>query len=328
MTTSPHAPADLTIRVTAADRRRELEADVRAGLTSTPRELPAKWLYDERGGELFGRITQLEEYYLTRAEAQILDAVAAQLPACAPARTIVELGAGDSPKTRAMVAGCVARGTIERFVAFDIDAESLRRSTAELARAFPTVRIEGAVADMMRDLDLVPDEPDVLVALLGSTIGNFLPHQRHAFYGELGERLRTGSWLLLGYDLVKDPATIVAAYDDPPGVTASFTGNVLRMLDRELDADFDETAFRHDASWDADGEFVRVGLRAERDQRVRIAALDLEVSFAAGELLHLEVCCKFRREGVTAELDAAGFAVTQWWTDDQQRFALCLAQRR
>jgi L-histidine N-alpha-methyltransferase len=284
-------------------------------------------LYDERGGELFGRITQLPEYYLTRAEASILERVTAELARAAPARTIVELGAGDSPKTLQLVDACVASGVLEEFASFDIDPGSMGRGLDAVRARWPQLRTRGMVADMMRDLDLLPDSDAVLVALLGSTIGNFLPEQRVDFYRTVADRLAVGSWLLVGYDLVKEPEVVRAAYDDASGVTASFTGNVLRMLNRELDADFDETAFQHEARWMADSELVRVGLRSTRDQQVRIGAIDLDVAFAADELLHLEVCCKFRRGPVTAELEGCGLRVDRWWTDPQDRFALGLARR-
>jgi L-histidine N-alpha-methyltransferase len=320
------APA-IEVHVTDDDRRHALERDVRAGLLEHPRSLPAKWLYDERGGVLFGQITQLPEYYPTRAEARILREVEADLPLLAPARTIVELGAGDSPKTLQLVSACAQRGSLERFVAFDIDEESLRRCTTRVASTVPDIDVSGVLADMVHDLHLLPDGEQVLVALLGSTIGNFLPAQRHAFYRDVAARLRAGSWMLVGYDLVKDPAVIEAAYNDSAGVTSQFTHNILTMLNRELDGDFDEAAFAHEARWMPDEELVRVGLRALAPQHVRLEAIDVDVDLAEGELLHLEVCCKFRRDVVAAELAEAGFAVDGWWTDADEAFALCLARR-
>ncbi len=324
---TPIGDPAITLRITDADRRRLLEQDVRRGLTDAHKSLPAKWLYDARGGELFGQITQLPEYYPTRTEAALLAAIGPQLAAAAPAHAIVELGAGDSPKTRQLVDACAAGGTLERFVSFDVDEESLRRSTRELAARHPGVRVEGMLADMTSDLDLLPGGEGVLVALLGSTIGNFLHDQRVGFYRDVAERLQPGSWLLVGYDLVKDPAVLEAAYDDSAGVTAAFTRNVLVMLNRELDGNFDVDGFAHDARWLADEQLVRVGLRARGKQRARLDALDLDVSFADGELLHLEVCCKFLRNGVEGELAESGFAIDGWWTDPSELFALCLARR-
>ena len=317
----------IDVRVTDAGRREALERDVRAGLVDTPKQLPAKWLYDERGGELFGQITQLPEYYLTRTEASILDRITTELPSVAPARTIVELGAGDSPKTLQLVAACAEHGSLEEFASFDIDVESLRRGLRTVADRFGQLRVHGMHADMMRDLDLLPSTERTLVALLGSTIGNFLPHQRTEFYERVAAELVPGSWMLVGYDLVKDPAELEAAYDDPAGVTAAFTGNVLRMLNRELDANFDESAFVHEARWMPDAEHVRVGLRSQLDQLVRVRRLELDAHFSAGELLHLEVCTKFRRERVEAELADCGFVLDRWRTDPDERFALALARR-
>lgn len=318
--------ASIVVRVDQKKRTQALLHDVREGINSVPKQLPAKWLYDQRGGELFGRITQLPEYYLTRTESTILTSVTKELASIAPAATIVELGAGDSPKTAQLVAAGVEHGSLSRFMGFDIDPQSLQRGLEAISSNWPELLVDGAVADMVRDLDLIPSGQSVLVALLGSTIGNFLPDQRMQFYRAVKTQIQKGSWLLVGYDLVKDPVQIQAAYDDSEGVTAAFTGNVLRMMNRELLANFDERAFRHEAHWVGEGEYVRVGLRADSQQQVHVEALDLDVTFAPEELLHLEVCCKFRKETVEAELRAAGFELDAWWTDEQDWFALALAR--
>ena len=165
------------------------------------------------------------------------------------------------------------------------------------------------------------------MAFLGGTIGNLFPHERATFLGEVREVLAPGEWLLLGTDLVKDPEVLVRAYDDRQGVTAEFNRNVLTVLNRELGADFPVEDFDHRAVWDAKHEWVEMRLRADAAHHAsRVEDLDLRVSFEQGEEIRTEISAKFRREGVEAELAAAGFALAQWWTDDQRRFALSLAR--
>jgi L-histidine N-alpha-methyltransferase len=191
---------------------------------------------------------------------------------------------------------------------------------------YPALDVHGIVGDFTRHLHHLPSGGTRLVAFLGGTIGNLLPGERAGFLAALRTALEPGDWLLLGTDLVKDPGVLVAAYDDASGVTAEFNRNVLRVLNRELGADFDPGAFAHVALWDAQHEWIEMRLRAERAMRVRLPALDLTVDFAAGEEVRTEISAKFRRAGVDRELTAAGFAPRRWWTDPAGRFAQSLAQ--
>lgn len=316
-----------SVDVLLHDEQREesLRADARAGLTSTPKSLPPKWLYDARGSELFERITRLPEYYLTRAERSILDLRAAEIAARTRAETLVELGSGSSRKTRLLLEALAAGGTLRRFVAFDVSERALRESTAQLAREYPEVEIHGVVGDFERHLGALPEWPRRLVAFLGSSIGNFPPEQRARFLRAIRGLLADDEFLLVGLDLVKEPARLEAAYNDRSGVTASFATNVLAVLNRELGADFDLDAFEHVARWDADAEWMRMTLRARRPQRVAVAALGLEVAFAEGEELQMEISAKFRRDHFAGDLARAGLAEAGWWTDAGADFALCLA---
>jgi L-histidine N-alpha-methyltransferase len=304
-----------------------LREDVRTGLTARPKWLPPKWFYDARGSELFEQITALPEYYPTRAETEALRGAASEIAQLTKAHTVVELGAGSSEKTRLLLDALQACGSLRVFVPQDVSAAALRDTAAAIARDYPDLLVHGVVSDFTRDLARLPGESPRMVAFLGSTIGNFLPPERATFLRSVAGVMDAGEWLLLGTDLVKDPDVLVAAYDDAQGVTAEFNRNVLRVINRELQADFDVDAFEHVARWDAEREWIEMRLRARRAMRVHIAALPLQVEFEPGEQMRTEVSAKFREEGVRTELSAAGFDVQSRWTDAQQRFAVFLAQR-
>lgn len=302
-----------------------LRADVLRGLTATPKTLPPKWFYDERGSELFDEITRLPEYYPTRAERSILVEHAADVAAACGADTLVELGSGTSEKTRLLLTALREAGGLARFVPFDVDPSVLRAAGAAVAREYPGVAVHAVVGDFERHLPLLPGGGRRLVAFLGSTIGNFEPAPRAEFLRSLASTLTPGDSFLLGTDLVKDPARLVAAYDDSAGVTAAFDRNVLAVVNRELKADFDLDAFDHVARWDAGAEWVEMRLRSRRPQTVSIAALDLTVDFTEGEQMRTEVSAKFRRDRVEDELAAAGLRMTEWWTDADADFGLSLS---
>lgn len=304
---------------------RTLRADVFAGLLATPKTLPPKWFYDARGSELFERITELPEYYPTRTERRILTDTAGEIASLTGARSLVELGSGSSEKTRLLLDALGHTG-LRQFVPVDVSATALRDSAEAIARDYPGLDVHGVVGDFTEHLDLVPGERPRLVAFLGGTIGNLVPSERAKFLSSVRSVLFEGEWLLLGTDLVKDPDVLVRAYDDSAGVTAEFNRNVLNVLNRELDADFDVPAFEHVALWDADAEWIEMRLRATRAMRVRLAALDLDIRFAQGEELRTEVSAKFTRAGVTRELSDAGFELARWCTDPAGRFAVSLAR--
>ncbi|MFI6034842.1 L-histidine N(alpha)-methyltransferase [Streptomyces sp. NPDC051315] len=299
-----------------------LRADVRHGLTATPKTLPPKWFYDAHGSELFDRITELPEYYPTRAEREILVDRSAEIAAAAGARTLVELGSGSSEKTRHLIAALTGLRT---YVPVDVSESALTRAGHALVSERPGLGVHALIADFTAPLTL-PDTPGPrLLAFLGGTVGNLLPDERAAFLASVRALLAPGDALLLGTDLVKDEGVLVRAYDDAAGVTAAFNRNVLTVVNRELGADFDPGAFDHVALWDARNEWIEMRLRSRTAQTVKIPALDLAVDFAAGEELRTEVSAKFREEGVRAELSGVGLELTHWWTDRQGRFALSLS---
>jgi dimethylhistidine N-methyltransferase/ergothioneine biosynthesis protein EgtC len=302
-----------------------LHRDVSEGLSARPKTLPPKWFYDDRGGELFDEITRLPEYYPTRAEREILTRRAPEIAALTRACSLVELGSGSSSKTRLLLDALTAVGTLTCYAPIDVNAAALTGAGTALCRDYPGLRVAATVADVETSLPL-PQEPGPrLIAFLGSTIGNFDTTQRAEFFRTMRYALSGDDSFLLGADLVKDPAVLVRAYDDSQGVTAAFNKNVLDVLNRELDADFDPDAFEHRAVWNADEERIEMHLRSRAAQTVKIPALDLTAHFDPGEDLRTEISVKFRRDALTAELAAAGFTLRRWWTDQAARFALLLA---
>ncbi|SEC69794.1 L-histidine Nalpha-methyltransferase [Streptomyces sp. 3213] len=299
-----------------------LRADVLHGLTRTPKTLPPKWFYDTHGSELFEQITELPEYYPTRAEREILIDRAGEIAAATGARTLVELGSGSSDKTRHLLD---AFADLALYVPVDVSESALTQAGHALVAERPGLDVHALIADFTGAITLPETPGPRLLAFLGGTIGNLLPAERATFFAGLRALLSPGDALLLGTDLVKDEQVLVRAYDDAAGVTAAFNKNVLTVVDRELGADFDAAAFDHVALWDADNEWIEMRLRSRTDQTVKIPALDLAVDFAAGEELRTEISAKFRKEGVRTELSTAGLELAHWWTDREGRFALSLS---
>lgn len=302
-----------------------LRRDVLAGLTQTPKTLPPKWFYDSVGSDLFDQITRLPEYYPTRTEAQILRSRSAEIAEASAADTLVELGSGTSEKTRVLLDALRDNGTLRRFIPFDVDAGVLNAAGEEIQREYPGVEVDAVCGDFEEHLAEIPRVGRRLIAFLGSTIGNLTPQPRARFLAALAQTMRPGDSLLLGTDLVKDAGRLVRAYDDSAGVTARFNRNVLAVINRELGADFDLDAFEHVAMWNVAEERIEMWLRARGAQRVHVRDLDLTVAFADGEEMLTEVSCKFRPDGVAAELAAVGLRRARWWTDPAGDFGLSLA---
>lgn len=317
----------LAVLLTPADIRRALEVDARAGLTSTPKWLPPKYFYDDRGSVLFEEITRLEEYYPTRTERSILDTYADAIATAAQADVLLELGSGSSEKTQLLLDAMARNGSLTAYVPVDVSAGALTEAMNGLRTRYPDLPLHGAVADFDHHLPALPSPGRRLWVLLGGTIGNYPPEQRAVFLGKLAEAMQPGEAFLLGLDLVKDPERLVRAYDDASGVTAEFNRNVLTVLDRELDGDLEEDDFDHVAIWDAENEWIEMRLRARRAIDARLGALDLPVHLDPGEEIRTEISAKFRRERVEAELAAAGLALEHWWTDPAGDFALTLARK-
>jgi L-histidine Nalpha-methyltransferase len=309
---------------------RALADDVLDGLTRPFKEVPPKHFYDARGAELFDRICELPEYYPTRCERAILEARSADIVDVTGAGELVELGSGTAAKTRILLHAMEDAGTLERYVPFDVTATMVRDCAAALVDEFGGLRVHGIVGDFERHLDRVPAPvPGVprIVAFLGGTIGNFTPGSRRRFLRSLAALLGDDGHLLLGTDLVKDVATLEAAYDDSAGVTAEFNRNVLHVLNRELDADFHPDAFEHVAFFDREAERIDIRIRSRRDQRVRVPGAGIEVQLAAGEDIRTEVSSKFTRERLERELGDAGLRIERFLTDPDRLFGLTLVSR-
>jgi L-histidine N-alpha-methyltransferase len=318
-------PVKVDVYIDRAERRLALRADVLTGLTSTPKALPPKWFYDAWGSTLFEDITRLPEYYLTSRERSILVERAPEIARLTKANTLVELGSGSSEKTRLLLDSMVEAGHLRRFVPFDVSEPALRESSARIAEEYRGVEVHAVVGDFERHIRRLPEGHRRLVAFLGSSIGNLVGEERLRFLTELRDYLDPGEALLLGADLVKDPARLDAAYNDSRGVTAEFNRNVLAVVNRELHADFDLRRFEHVARYNREQEWVELFLRSLASQTVTVTDLGLRVEFAAGEELLTEISDKFRPQAVEAELAAAGFALRHWWTDPDGDFALSLS---
>lgn len=317
LTATPTPTVTATFDVLLEDgwRARALAEEVAGGLASRPKRLSPRWLYDDRGSELFERITRLPEYYPTEAEREILLRYADEVAALTCADTFVELGSGTSDKTRALLDAFTSAGSLRRFVPFDVSEQTLRDAASALAERYPTMEVHGVVGDFHEHLGAVPNDGVPVLAFLGSTIGNLYPAERGRFLQDVADWMTDRSFFLLGVDLVKPVGRIMAAYNDPTGVTAEFTRNLLHVLNRELDADFDVDAFEHVGLWDPIHTRVDLRLRSRREQTVHVRGADLVVGFGEDEELRAEISTKFTIRQVTAELADAGMAVVRTWSD-------------
>jgi L-histidine Nalpha-methyltransferase len=308
-------------RLAAADLAEDLRREARSGLTSRPKQLRTRWIWDERGSAFYDEIMGLPAYYLPAAERALLERHAGDVARLVRPRTAVELGSGSSVKTPLLLD---ALSDLERYVAVDVNEAGLVAAGERLAARYPALDVVGIVGDFERDLPEA-DGP-VLVFSLGSTIGGLDPEDRHRVLRAAARAIDPGGALLLGLDLVKPVERILAAYDVEDAPTFGLIANVLRVLNRELGADFEPERFRSEAEWNPDLERMEMFVRALEPQTVRLSAIDLAIEFAEGERLRTEISTKFRREGVERELAAAGLRLASWWQDEPGDFALCLAR--
>lgn len=327
MTEHPAGTVALTVCLDDDWAARALRADVLAGLRSTPKSLPPKWFYDERGSELFEQITRLPEYYPTEAEREILLRHAGDVVELSGADHVVELGAGNSDKTRAILDAFAAEDSLHDVSVLDVSGEFLERSAQQLAAAYPAARVHAVVGDFEEHLSVIPSTGTRVVLFLGGTLGNLDPAQRKDFLGSIADMLQPGDAFLLGTDLLKEIDRLELAYDDPAGVTAAFNLNILSVINRELDANFDLDGFEHASFFDVNDEWIDIGVRSLVDQTVKIGALDLDVEFAADEVMRTEISAKFTPEGIARELSDAGLELRQLWTDQAGDFAVTLSVR-
>ena len=302
----------------------EFLSDVLEGLSGSPKTLPCRWLYDERGSELFEEITRLPEYYPTRTEQAILETAAPEIAREIGSRAeIVEYGSGASVKTRTLLD---ALDQPRVYRPMDISEEFLLAAAKGLAGDYPTLRVEPFVGDFLSGGPEARPEDDqaVLGFFPGSTIGNLADEEILDFLTATRQRLGRGAYFLLGADLAKSPDVLIPAYDDAAGVTAAFNLNLLARINRELDGNFDLEAFRHEARWNAEQSRVEMHLVSGEKQEARVAGERFE--FAAGETIHTENSRKFTFAALASLLERAGWRMASRWTDEQDWFAVALAR--
>jgi L-histidine N-alpha-methyltransferase len=315
----------IDIRLNQAEWSRHLADETRLGLTDDPPWIPPVWFYDEVGSALFEEITRLPAYYPTNSERSILAAHAAQIAELTGAEHLVELGSGTSEKTSILLDALEAV-RLQRFIPFDCSESVLRAASRAIASQRPRLAVHAVVGDFHDHLDALPMEGVTLLAFLGSTIGNFEPHQRSRFLSDIGRVLNPDDWLLLGTDLVKPAERLEAAYDDPGGVTARFNLNCLNVMNEELGADFVPGAFSHRAVWNTDESRVEMHLVAQKDSFVTLTGLGpLELGLSSGEYIRTEISTKFTEQQVTEELHRAGLDVALSLKDPAGDFLLTLA---
>jgi L-histidine Nalpha-methyltransferase len=318
----------VTVRVDVllepAELRAMLEHDVREGLARTPKSVRSRWVWDAYASELFDRIVALPSYDLPRREAEVLGARAGEIARLAGADTAVELGSGSSPRTGILLAALEAAGA-RRYVALDVSEAALRDALPGLATRYPALEVRGAVADFERQLARVEAPGRRLVAFLGSTVGALEREERAALYRTVAAFIGREGAFLVGLDLVRPLEQILAAYAHPDGLGRELTLNLLRILNRELGADFELERFDVVGGWNAEEERLEAAVRSLSDQVVQLPAIGLTVDLRAGETIRDQLSTKFRRDSVEAELSAAGLSVAGWWTDPEGGYALCLA---
>jgi L-histidine N-alpha-methyltransferase len=318
----------IDVHLSPDEVRTNMRADAVEGLLAAEKSIPPVWFYDERGSRLFEEITQLDEYYPTRAERSLLERHAVAIAEQSKADTVVELGAGACEKTRVLLSAFEESGSLSRYIPFDVSDEFLRSAATSLSDEFATLDIHLVIGDFHQHLADIPADGRRMIAFLGGTIGNLAPTQRARFLFDLNCTMTSDDSLLVGTDLVKDPARLVAAYDDASGVTADFNRNVLHVLNAQLGGNFDPDRFRHVALWNDQEQWIEMRLRAEEDTEVRLSEADLTVRFRRGEDLLTEISAKFTPERLEQELADAGFVVEGMWGAEEGEFLLTLAHPR
>jgi L-histidine N-alpha-methyltransferase len=320
------APITIAVHTLGRDSRVEFIDDVRQGLTRTPKTLQPRWFYDDRGCELFDEITLLPEYYQTRTEMAILQRHARDIMERVRPASIVEVGAGSCTKSRVLIRAAKGMGSLWTFVPFDISEATLRRSATELSEEFDDLTVYCVTGEFDHHLSQIPRFGRQLIVFLGSTIGNFEASEAQRFLSDVRRLMRPGDHFLIGVDLVKEPAQLIAAYDDSRGITADFNRNLLTRINRELEGDFDVEAFSHAILWNGPEHRIEMYLRSNVAQTVTVRGADLVASFNKDEMLRTEVCTKYTRSTIETMLQAVGVDAVDWYTDPENRFGLLLAR--
>jgi L-histidine Nalpha-methyltransferase len=301
--------------------------DLRESLRGPLPSIACKYFYDDRGSALFEEITRLPEYYQTRTEEALIDAIAGEVLARARPRELVELGSGAGRKIRKLLDGLARAGTLERCLLMDINALFLRESAERLQAAYPRAEVRGVVGDFTEDLSDLGRGGGRLLLFFAGTLGNLHPDEVPGFFRRASLVLEPGDGFLVGLDLVKDKARLEAAYNDAAGVTARFNLNVLNVVNERLGADFDLQAFEHVAFYDEAHAWIEMRLRALRPCRVSVPAADLLLRFERGQEIRTELSCKYTRASFERRLSGTGLGVDRWFEDPERLFALALLRR-
>lgn len=310
------------------DQTSVMAAEIRKGLLATPRWLPSKYFYDDRGSRLFEAITELPEYYQTRTEEGILERDADEIVSLARPTELAELGSGVSRKIRLLLGAMARRGLLRRCVLLDINESVLDESVSRLQREYPGLEASGVVGDFARDLEALGPGGGRMAILLAGTIGNLHPDaELPGFLRALTRQLEPGDSFLVGLDLIKDEARLHAAYNDAAGITAQFNLNILQVINDRLGADFDLAAFEHVALYDREQSRIEMRLRATRESCVHVPAADLEVRFRAGDEIRTEISCKYTRASLEQRLSGTRLRLERWFSDPQDLFAVALLRR-
>ncbi|MDJ0734001.1 MAG: L-histidine N(alpha)-methyltransferase [Nostocaceae cyanobacterium] len=303
-------------------------SDVIQGLTQTPKTLPSKYFYDDRGSELFEAICELPEYYPTRTETSILQKYAGEIADITGACELVELGSGSSSKTRILLDAYKHKNLPLRYLPIDVSAGMLETSARKLLTDYPSLQVHALAATYNMALShLQPSPlPSRTIAFIGSSLGNLNPYECDRFFSQITDALQMGEYFLLGIDLQKPKHILEAAYNDAQGVTAAFNLNMLEHLNRRFEGDFDTTQFEHWAFYNQVENQIEMHLHSLRSQTVELRALNLKVHFELGETIHTEISRKFNLQTIQNELQAKGLVPQKAWTDENQWFGLILSQ--
>tara|TARA_B100001079_G_scaffold209655_1_gene183651 strand:+ start:786 stop:1772 length:987 start_codon:yes stop_codon:yes gene_type:complete len=301
--------------------------EIRNGLLSSPRVLPTKYLYDDRGTELFEQICKLPEYYQTRTEFQILATYADRIVACSNANELVELGSGAATKTRVLLDAMDRADQLNYYVPFDVSEGIVRRVSQELSEEYTDLNIHGVVGDFLAHLEHIPDGGKRLVVFLGGTIGNLDDVVGPAFLSSVNEEMASGDYFLLSVQFVTEVNRLEAAYNDSKGVTAEFNKNMISVMQKLVRADFDPDAFDHVARYNHADSRIEIFLRSNKRQTVMFQDLDLKLALEEGEEIRTEISTKYDRKRVEHLLANAKFELVEWYADSEELLGLALAKK-
>ncbi len=329
METSCKPDIDKRLIVIAAppkDLDAEFASAVEEGLSASQKTLPSRFFYDFEGSELFEKITELPEYYLTRTEASLFGTVTPDIiGAFEKPLAIVEFGSGSSKKTRLLIEAALRVQSHLEYVAIDIATDFLVDASRKLLEDYPALSVTAIAAEYYEALRLLPESTESRMFLfLGSNIGNFEDDEAADFLLHIREQMKPKDALLIGIDIAKDPGVIFQAYNDAANVTRDFNKNLLARINRELGANFDLEGFEHEAPYDAETGHIEMRLVSLKDQDVHVAKLGKSFHFRAGEYIHTEISRKYSESGFTIISERAGYAIDQCWFDSKRWFGLFL----